>query len=274
MSAPRTEPVPALVRVAALDLRVLRALPFATVCVVLAAAGHALESGSPVPLGALLLGWVLTTVAAVTGARRERSMGAIVGGLAAGQAGLHVLFHAAQSLRPPPRPAGADGSGHAPDMGDMPGMAHMPGMLATGGGHSGAAVPHVAAGSTGAPHAVAAATHAAFWCHAPHLGLSPAMLVAHLAATVAAGWWLQRGEAAVWRLVRLTAGAVTATAHACAAPLHGLLALFAVLRCGVDGRSRARAVRFASADGQRRVPQSALLRHAVIRRGPPPVPAA
>ncbi|MFJ9841566.1 TetR/AcrR family transcriptional regulator [Kitasatospora sp. NPDC101155] len=62
------------------DLRVLRALPFATVCVALAAAGNALASGSAVPPGALLLGWALVGVVAMLAARRERSLRAIVGG--------------------------------------------------------------------------------------------------------------------------------------------------------------------------------------------------
>lgn len=58
---------PAPGRAAALDLRVLRALPFATVSVVLAVAGHALASGAGVPLGTVLLGWGLTGAVAVCG---------------------------------------------------------------------------------------------------------------------------------------------------------------------------------------------------------------
>ncbi|MFJ2865778.1 hypothetical protein [Kitasatospora sp. NPDC087314] len=76
------------------------------------------------------------------------------------------------------------------------------------------------------------------------------MLVAHLAATVAAGWWLWRGEVAVRRLVRLTAETVTAPVHARAASLRGVLALLAVLRGGVDEGSRAAAVRFVPAAGR------------------------
>ncbi|MGW2248900.1 hypothetical protein ACWCXH_01665 [Kitasatospora sp. NPDC001660] len=250
-SGTAAEPLP--VRAAALDLRVLRALPFATVCVVLAAAGHALASGGAVPLSALLSGWLLTGAVAVFGARRERSARAIVGGLAAGQGGLHVLFHAAQCPRRSPMRAGMDG------MADMPGM----------GGRSGAPMTHMVMGGGAAPHTAVAATHVAFWAHATLLGLSPAMLAAHLAATVAAGWWLRRGEAALWTLVRLAADTASATVRACAAQLRRVLDLFVALRDGLGGRAGAGGVRPVPADGWWGLPPSALLRHVVIRRGPP-----
>ncbi|MFI9324538.1 hypothetical protein ACIGXI_32790 [Kitasatospora aureofaciens] len=277
MSAPGTGPVPAPVRAAALDLRVLRALPFATVCVVLAAAGHALASGSAVPPGALLLGWALLGVVAVLAARRERSLRAIVGGLVSGQAGLHTLFHAAQCERRLPAAAGSADPSSISSMAGMPGMHGMAGMsraLPVGSGRAGPSAAHVAAGGGGAAHAIVAATHVSLWGHAAFLGLSPAMLVAHLVATVAAGWWLWRGEVAVWRLVRLTAETVTATVHARAASLRGVPALFALSRGGTDGRSRAAAMRFMPADGRWWLPRWTLLRHVVIRRGPPAVPAA
>ncbi|MFH8383835.1 hypothetical protein ACH4E7_23280 [Kitasatospora sp. NPDC018058] len=270
--------MPTPVRAAALDLRVLRALPFATVCVALAAAGHALASGRAVPPGALLLGWTLIGTVAVLAARRERSLRAIVGGLAAGQGGLHVLFHAAQCGRQSPATAGptnpSSSMASMPGMHGMSGMAGMSRALSVGSGRPGPSVTHVTVGNGAAPHVVVAATHVSFWSHATLLGLSPAMLVAHLVATVAAGWWLWRGEVAVWRLVRLTAGTVTTAVHARAASLRGALALFAMLRGGMDGRSQAAATRFVPADGRWWLPQWTLLRHVVIRRGPPLVPAA
>ncbi|MEU6970293.1 hypothetical protein AB0A71_21640 [Kitasatospora aureofaciens] len=228
-SAPAPAPTVAPVRTAALDLRVLRALPFATVCVALAAAGHALASGSAVPPGALLLGWVLLGTVAALAARRERSLRAIVGGLAMGQGGLHVLFHAARCSRRPPVTAGPAhpsavfsmaGMPEMPGMHDMPGMAGISGALAGGSRRPGPSAAHVAAGSGATAHVVVAATHVSFWSHTAVLGLSPGMLVAHLAATVAAGWWLWRGEVAVWRLVQLTAATVSATVHARAASLR------------------------------------------------------
>ncbi|MFD8749660.1 hypothetical protein ACFV0O_01535 [Kitasatospora sp. NPDC059577] len=288
MSAPRTDttsaPVP--VRAAALDLRVVRALPFATVCVVLAAAGHGVASGGAVPAGALLLGWALVGAVAVFAARRERSLRAIVGGLVAGQGGLHLLFHAARCGRRTPTAAGPVGPSPVSSMAGMHGMPNMAGMpkgmagmagtpraLVAAGGRPGLPAAHVAAGGGTAPHAVVAAAHVSFWSHSAILGLSPAMLLAHLAATVAAGWWLWRGEVAVWRLVRLTARTVSATVHARSASLRGALALFAVLRAGAGGGSRAAATRFVPADGRWWLPRWTPLRHVVIRRGPPSVPA-
>ncbi|MFJ4183770.1 hypothetical protein [Kitasatospora sp. NPDC089509] len=239
MTDPDTESAPP-VRAAALDLRVLRALPFATVCVVLAAAGHVLASGDPVPPGALLFGWALVGAVAVSGARRERSARAITGGLAGGQAGLHVLFHVAEAPRRAPVRAG---------MADMPGM----------GAHSGAA----------APHAAVAAAHLGFWCHAPLAGLSTPMLLAHAVATLVAGWWLRRGEAAVWALVRHTARTAAAAGRAGAARFLGVPGLFAALRDGLDGRSGAGALCRATGPDRSGRARSGVLRYVVVRRGPP-----
>ncbi|MFD7455279.1 hypothetical protein [Kitasatospora sp. NPDC059827] len=279
-------PAPLPVRAAALDLRVLRALPFATVCLVLSAAGHVLASGDRLSPGVLLLGWVLVAAFAVLGARRERSARAIVGALLGGQAGLHLLFHAAGAVAGtgPAAGSGAGQSGTArggiggaagtagvPDMGGMPDMAGMPGMSGMPGmaGRRGAAMTHVtaSAGAGTAHHTAVAATHLGFWCHATLVGLSPAMLLAHLGATLAAGWWLRRGEAAVWALVRLAARAAEATGRACAAQLRGVLALFTALQDGLNAPGRALR-RAAGADRSGRA-CSAFLRHVVIRRGPP-----
>src|SRR5579884_3504189 len=79
---------------AAPHLRALRALPFATVCTVVSAAGHELASGMQVPARTLLLGWVAVWALATLFAGRERGLVAIAAGLAAGQLGLHELFHA------------------------------------------------------------------------------------------------------------------------------------------------------------------------------------
>ncbi|MDH6121661.1 hypothetical protein ABH930_002334 [Kitasatospora sp. GAS204A] len=240
---------PAPGRAAALDLRVLRALPFATVSVVLAVAGHALASGAGVPLGTVLLGWGLTGAVAVCGGRRERSLPAITGALGAAQLGLHLLFHLAQTAR------GAGG----PGMTGMSGMAGMPGMSGMSGMSGMTKVPDLpAAGAPVAPHAVG-------WGHALLLGLTPAMLAGHLAATVLAGWWLRQGEAALWRLVRLA----VATAEVWAVAPRWVLALHAALREGLGARWRRAARPVPSRAEARRLPSAALLRHCVIRRGPP-----
>ncbi|WP_371483224.1 hypothetical protein [Kitasatospora sp. NBC_00315] len=245
--------------VAALDLRVIRALPIATVCFVLAAAGHLLASGGGVPLGAALLGWLLTFCAAVAGAGRERSLPAILGGLAGGQLGLHLLFQLGQPHAHANAAAtgGPSGAGGMTGMAGMAGMDDMPGMGGT------TAMPAVRSAAALHPHATGTA-HAALWWHAPSLGLTPGMLVGHLAATVVAGWWLWRGESALWRLVRLGA----TRARAWVSPLRRVLRLLAALtRAGAAGGGGPRSRR---APGNRhRPPAGAVLRHSVVRRGPP-----
>ncbi|WP_441248148.1 hypothetical protein [Kitasatospora sp. McL0602] len=103
---------------AALDLRVLRAVPFATVCFVLSATGHAVASGCQVPVAVLLLGWIAVCVPAVALAGRERSLRAITIGGTVGQMVLRLLFQAARTT-----PRGGGGGPGKPAMPGMPGMA-------------------------------------------------------------------------------------------------------------------------------------------------------
>ncbi|GAA2240030.1 MULTISPECIES: hypothetical protein [Kitasatospora] len=270
MSAFVTGAGPAPAPPASLDFRVLRAMPFATVCVVLAAAGHTLASGAVVPTRAVLLGWVLTLGAAVLGARRERSLAAIAGGLAVGQLGLHLLFHTEQT------PARAQAMPNAAGMAGMADMPTMPGMGMADGTHSRAVAAQLAAPLGSGSHAsAAAAPHVALWCHAFLLGLSPAMFAGHLTATLLAAWWLRRGEAAVWRLVRTTAEAASATVNAGAARLREMIArLEAVLSGSTGRRSQPPVAWFTRDSGRWQLPSPGLLRHCVIRRGPPVASAA
>ncbi|WP_241968648.1 hypothetical protein [Streptomyces sp. ICBB 8177] len=270
---------------AAADLRLMRAAVFAAVCVTLSAAGHAMASGGPIPLWTLLAGWAAVFAVAASLAGRERSLPGIAALLLVGELALHMLFSAgqwcaasasnaggagggqsqrvmalavrlvchAQGLRLTPgdaarllRQAGIDPAS-APALPSPPAMPGMPWMSVASGG-SGA---HFACG---------------MW--------TPSMLLGHLAAAVIAGWVLRRGEAALWRLVRLAAsGAAGARAalprlrdaFAAAAALAVLLAcLFAERRA-----TRARA----TGDAPRRA-RSAGLQHTVIRRGPPAVALA
>ncbi|MDH6140305.1 MULTISPECIES: hypothetical protein [Kitasatospora] len=223
MTAPGTTAEPAALRTAALDLRVLRAVPFATVCVLLAAGGHLLGSGSAIPWPAMLFGWLLALAAAIHGARRERGLRAITGGLAGGQLVLHLLFALAQAVR------------DAPTAPAMPGMPGMPGM------------------SDGAP-----LSHAAF-------GITPGMLIGHLLATAAAGWWLRRGEAVLWHLAGSATRAAVEATRRCAAALDTVLALLTAGRAtGTPG-----AVRTSAVARPPRRPGAVALRHVVVRRGPP-----
>ncbi|MGW2488169.1 hypothetical protein ACWCV9_13260 [Streptomyces sp. NPDC001606] len=185
-------------------VRALRAVVFAAVCVLLAAAGHGLAMGDLPPLGAdaaafgavFGLGWTL--------GGRERSLPGIGAAMLLTQAGLHLGFDAAHR-----------GRGAAP-------MAAM---------HAhGVAAPHA--------HTVAPAT------------------AAHLLAALAASWWLWRGEAALWSLLR-RAGTL----------LPGLVAWWrdAPLPAARGPVPRA----FTGPGPVRRL----RLRHTVHRRGPPaPIP--
>ncbi|GAA2739889.1 hypothetical protein [Kitasatospora cinereorecta] len=243
---------------AAWDLRLLRAVPFALVCTLVATAGHGLVGGGDVAPYALLLGFAAVLGIAVLLGGRERSLVGIAGALGAGQLGLHLLFHGLSS-----------GAGAAMAGMQHPGMAEAAGRLLCDDrvGDGLTVVPLdttpeqvvTAAGLDPQAFAAAAAPHAAGL-----FGLTPGMLLGHLAAAVVAGWWLRRGEAALWRLVRVAATA----AQEWAAPLRTALALAAALLLGPlagdrePGHGRARA-------GSWRLPVAAALRHSVVRRGPP-----
>ncbi|MZE53157.1 hypothetical protein GTY86_18115, partial [Streptomyces sp. SID5770] len=76
----------------ALAPRLLRAAVFTAVCVVLSALGHALAACAGVAPWSLVAGFLGVFGFAVLFGGRERSLGSVVGALATGQLGLHVLF--------------------------------------------------------------------------------------------------------------------------------------------------------------------------------------
>ncbi|MET8452676.1 hypothetical protein [Streptomyces sp. NPDC005209] len=204
-------------------VRSLRAAVFAAVCVLLAAVGHGLATGDMPSvwadgagfLGVFLAGWLL--------GGRERSLAGIGAGMLATQAGLHIAFDvahpdAAVSARGM-RPASMDGHVDA-----VVGHAHGLFALASD------AIAHV------------------------HEMCTP-VTAAHLLAAFVASWWLRRGEAALWSLLRRAAAFVP---------------LLRVVRWrgapvplptppGGPRRTHAEAVPL----------RQLLLRHAVRRRGPP-----
>ncbi|RGA04654.1 MFS transporter [Microbispora triticiradicis] len=92
--------------------------------------------------------------------------------------------------------------------------------------------------------------------HSHRLGVGAGMLTAHVTAAVVTGWWLSRGEAALWSILRkIGTGA-----------LRWLRAVLAVFQLFARLRPRPR---LASYDLDREPRRGAVLRHAVIRRGPP-----
>ncbi|GAA1992161.1 hypothetical protein [Kitasatospora viridis] len=254
--APRRFGVPAP-RGAGWDLRLLRAVPFAAVCTLIAALGHHLAQGCPVAPRTVALGFTAVLLPSAALGGRERSLAGIAGALGIGQLGLHLLFHTVGQA------ATAGTGGLTLDQlagrlvcNDMPGMR---GMLPPG------TDPAALVGAAGLdPHAVAAAApmaHGPWWL----FGLTPAMLLGHLLAAVVAGWWLRCGEAALWRLVR-SAGRAARELTRWTAPLYRALALLAALLRGLTAE-RPRPVR--RRPERHRLPVAVVLRHSVVRRGPP-----
>lgn len=252
---------------AAWDLRLARAVPFAVFCTLIAAVGHALAGGGEVALPALAAGFaaVLAVAAALGG--RERSLAGIAGALGAGQLGLHVLFHGSGGHAG--AMAGMDHGGSGPltlpqAAGRLVCNEAAPGTLA---GIAGSPTPEqVIAGAGLDPRDFAAAP----WWQDGLLGLTPAMLAGHLAAALVAGWWLRRGEAALWRLVRIAATA--AREHArdhWTAPLRTAFALAAALLRGLLGAGGDPSRRPGASAGDGPLPSGTALRHSVVRRGPP-----
>ncbi|MFF4560148.1 hypothetical protein [Streptomyces sp. NPDC001435] len=230
--------------------RTIRAAVFAAVCVLLAALGHVLMSGSDVP------GWTLAGGAAVTGgagwclAGRERGLLLIVTVVVAAQTLLHEAFSLAQSAVD--GPSSTDMS--AMDSMDMGSMGSMDvgsmGSMDVGSMDMG----HMGSGHMAAPHM--GANH----MNAPHMGHSTGadssslgMLAAHLLAAVLCGLWLAYGEKAAFRILRAVAGRL-------AAPLRLLLGLPVT-----PDRPRLR-VRCRCSE---RTPWRLLLADSITSRGPP-----
>ncbi|MEV7866706.1 hypothetical protein AB0P17_11500 [Streptomyces sp. NPDC088124] len=247
----------------------VRAALFAAICVLLAAIGHAVMSGSAVPWWAMSAAFVSTGSAAWVFARAERGLVAVTGAVVVAQAALHTGFSLAQTLSTSDGSEGASfarrwatyltcgaigpdgmsfagagglvkaaGSGSELD-GPPPVMSHgaMEGM-----GHAGAVMTAELEGPTSMAHSMA--------------GMSPTgMILAHLVAALLCGVWLAHGERAAFRLLRAFAGWMLA-------PLRILLTPPAP--CGPP-RAGLRDV-----DTDRRL-RRFLLASSLISRGPPVV---
>jgi hypothetical protein len=247
------------------DLRLLRAAVFAAACAALAAAGHLAAAGPGIALWALALGWAAVfAVAAPLAGRERRSTPAIAAALATGQLALHCLYCLGQH-------GGEGGGAHGASGGGVMAQAarllcndhalHLTGAEATGivtaaGLDPAAPDPHQA-GATAESLADAVAT----------LGSVP-MLLGHLLAATAAAWLLRRGEAALWRLVRLSTRTV---AQALAFFLNVLKTLLRALRLGDATPSYAPVARPPHRGHHAATATTGtVLPHAVTRRGPPP----
>ncbi|MCX4852176.1 hypothetical protein [Streptomyces sp. NBC_00893] len=214
--------------------RTIRAAVFAAVCVLLAALGHVMMSGSYVPAWALAAGVAVTGAVGWCLAGRERGLPIVVAVVVAAQTALHWAFSLAQS---------ASGGSASTDMGDM-GSMHMSmdmgsmqmdsmDMTHTGMGHM---------GMTHMGHSMDGGGSSSF-----------GMLAAHLLAALLTGLWLAFGEKAAFRILRAVAGWL-------AAPLRLLLALPAA----PGGPRVSLACRRSD-----RAPSLLLLAYAISSRGPP-----
>jgi hypothetical protein len=172
--------------------RAIRAAVFAAMCVLLAALGHVLMSGTDVPAWALAAGGAVTGAVGCCLAGRERGLPLIVTVVVAAQTVLHEAFSYAQSA------SGASGASASMDMGSMR-MGSMD-MGAMHRDHTGmSAMDHMGHSMDGGSS-------------------SFGMLAAHLLAAVLCGLWLAYGEKAAFRILRAAAGWL-------AAPLRLLFAL-------------------------------------------------
>ncbi|MFF2809546.1 hypothetical protein ACFVT2_20650 [Streptomyces sp. NPDC058000] len=256
-------------------VRYVRAAVFAAVCVVLSAAGHAVMSGPAIPGWALAAAAVAVFVCAGLAAGRERSLPVIAGGVLACQGGLHVFFSWAQGIAAPAQAPGKAAAwadlllcGHPGPAGstpfldrsmrqvvraagmdwDSPPVRQPAGGVARGGSPADAMDSMAGMRTMAGMHPMPAMHHAGF-----------GMLAAHLLAGLVCAWWLHRGERALFALL-------AALAAAADRPLYRLLRL---LLAGVTvpvAHVGPRRVRPRAAAAQ---PHLAVVRHAVIRRGPP-----
>lgn len=257
-------------------LRWPRAAMFAAVCVALAAAGHGLMSGQPIPLWALVLGLitVLTVAAALAGA--ERSLSVIAASVLSAQLGLHVLFTLAGRtpadgtawlprgwrdllLCAPDASAGVAGANLTRALGADPLDArvallrHVATHQATGPlSAQPAAAGHQMATMAGMPSMATMGSASTHLLTQAGLG----MLLAHACAALLTAWWLRRGEAALFSLARWVRVWT-------AVRWRRLFALIAGPRPLAATRRRT------TRPGQALIPPGAVLRHALLRRGPP-----
>ncbi|MFD9407398.1 hypothetical protein ACFWBN_10330 [Streptomyces sp. NPDC059989] len=236
---------------------------FAAVCVLLAATGHHLMTGTAVPRTAVGVAAACTAAVAWACAGRERGLPAVTAAAVAVQAALHAGFSLVQSLAQPSLPPGSSFArqwvAYLTCAGGPP--APMAAMPDTGAAHAHHALHGMADTASAGDHMMSAM---------PPSGMSPAasmsptgmsstemsptgMLAAHLLAAVLAGLWLAYGEQAAFRVLRALAGWLRA-------PLRLLFG-----RPPVPRPSRVRVRRARRETG----PRQLLLVHAITSRGPP-----
>ncbi|MCT2589337.1 hypothetical protein LHJ74_05205 [Streptomyces sp. N2-109] len=272
------------------DLRLLRAAVFTVACVALSMAGHTLAAGSVLPLWTIGAACAMVFAAAARLAGRERSLPGITAALALGQVALHTLF--SFGMHGTAAHSGGVGA-NAHGGGGGSGLKALAGQLLCN--DSAAAALTEAKAREVVSDAGLSTAHTAYapdLAHGGHSGhgghglsetavdclraavtdalqqLTPAMLLGHLLAAIAAGLLLRRGEAALWRLVRLSVTAATAAEKLVTVrDLRTALSYVRALRAGLLADAPAPRRVFRAHDEI--VPRPVLLHHTVSRRGPP-----
>ncbi|MFD7460540.1 MULTISPECIES: hypothetical protein [unclassified Streptomyces] len=262
MSAPHARPAPA-----GRDLRMLRAAVFAAVCVVLAAAGHAIASCATVPLWTLGAGFLGAVLVAAPLAGRARSLPGIAVLLAGGQTLLHMLFGLGQH-------GTAGTAGTAATAATDASLVQQAARLVCG--TTAAALSPTQAQRILADARIDPGTHLA---HQPSDALSTAagspaallpslpMLLGHVLAAVTAGWLLRRGDLALLRILGLSAETVADGAFV--RSLRAALALVRALCAGLPAAPHAGPRLTRATPLTVPEPRTLALQHTVIRRGPP-----
>ncbi|MFI6930784.1 hypothetical protein [Streptomyces sp. NPDC050287] len=234
-------------------VRGLRATVFAVLCVLLAAGGHALATGMAPPVWVQAAGFVPVFAGAWLLGGREWSLLAIGGATLVAQGALHLAFGIVR-----PRAATAvPGQGAPARRGTRAGAA-VHGVRGPHVVHSHTTVSHTMGAHAMASHTMRA--HAIASHHMAAHALTPHATAAHVSAAVLLTWWLRRGEAALFSLLRRAATLVP-----------GLAAWWRVRRAARYMPAVPRRARPAAA-GPRTL-RPTLLRHAVQRRGPPAMTA-
>ena len=196
----------------------LRAVVFAAVCLGLGADAYRATSGAAIPLWALVIGGIGVYVPARYAAGRgEGALPAIAGLMIACQVAYHPFFSYAQRVSEPSCTS---------DM--MPKIVRMP---------TGSPIPGMAGAAASAS-----------------LHLSTGVLLGHALAVLACAWWLRRGEAALYAVVR------SAAFRLCGVWVVAVLVLPVVDR--IPRRTRL-------APRPRVLRSQQWLRGTLVRRGPP-----
>jgi hypothetical protein len=286
MTAVMAAPRPASPVRAGAGVRLLRAAVFTAVCVLLAAAGHSMASGRPVPGWSLALGWLAVFAVVAPLAGRERSLPGIAALLAVGQLALHAVFDTGQMCAAAAAAPSTPGTGTASGSGLMALAARLVCGADQGVRLTPSSARQVVAqagldpSTVGVPPRVPPMTGMLMPGQAggghPSVRLSTVfsmcslpMLLGHLLAAVIAGWMLRRGEAALWRLIRLSVRRAASLSARTPFALRRAYALLSAL-AGAAPYPAGRRGRGAGAQrGSRARHRTVWLRHSLARRGPP-----